>query len=473
MRKRRTSQRPDAIGTLAKDVKIQASQKKKLTRHALGLPIATFLIGVLCIRNLFSLISIKKGKNALYSTVDMCLGILAIIMLECDRFYHIDPSYNREQIIAQQLGLKKFFSASTAYRFINSFAGWHINQLEKVNDILLKKHSNALKQKKKVIDIDCSTHPFSGRKREKATPGYNKKDKGGDCYQNSAIFCAFECVYQMLDAGHLHCSQRLKSLIEKAEKKLGEIYALRIDSGYFSKDSVEYLASIGFLFVLCVSANCKGYQDALALAKRGKLHFKKVGRYRNTYVAELRDYQVLAGLDKTFRFLFVKELKEIKKVKKGRIYWKKEWQYFGLITSIPHREMCAQQLVRFYRQRQTIENYFKEIKHSFNASKMPSAKFRGNEAYLWFVAIAYNCSLWFKRDVLSRKHQNSTMKTLRRKLDVEAEFKIKNGFILLIFEKDYQYIRLYIYIFQRLRALQKRHKTPPCRVQSHATKVAA
>lgn len=61
--------------------------------------------------------------------------------------------------------------------------------------------------------------------------------------------------------------------------------------------------------------------------------------------------------------------------------------------------MHSHRLLKFYRRRQTIENFFKETKQSFNSGKMPCQKFRGNEAYLWFVCIAYNISIWFKRDV--------------------------------------------------------------------------
>jgi len=46
----------------------------------------------------------------------------------------------------------------------------------------------------------------------------------------------------------------------------------------------------------------------------------------------------------------------------------------------------------------TIENFFKESKNPFNSGKIPSQKFRANEAYLQFVAIAYNCYSWFKKN---------------------------------------------------------------------------
>jgi IS4 transposase len=73
--------------------------------------------------------------------------------------------------------------------------------------------------------------------------------------------------------------------------------------------------------------------------------------------------------------------------------------------------MHSHKLFRFYRRRQTIENFFKETKQSFNSGKMPSQKFRGNEAYLWFVCIAYNVSIWFK-PVLAKAGKRCAVKEI-------------------------------------------------------------
>ena len=58
------------------------------------MPIAAFIIDVLCLRDRFSAVTIKKGNNSEFSTVDMCIGIITIIMLECERMRHIDTSFS-------------------------------------------------------------------------------------------------------------------------------------------------------------------------------------------------------------------------------------------------------------------------------------------------------------------------------------------------------------------------------------------
>ena len=291
-----------------KKVTVRKAQQK-ITSKALGMPIAVYIIDVLCLRDRFSAVTIKKGKNSEFSTVDMCVGIIAIIMLECERMSHIDTSFSGEAALAQQLGLKRFFSASTAYRFIRKFAGWHVNQLSRINSLLLRENGQSVQASNKIVDADGSTHSMESRKREKG---------------------------------------------------------------------------------------------------------------KDTYIAEIPRLRVFSGSDKEFRFLLVKERKRVKKVKKGPVFYTYEWQYWGIVTNIPSSEMNSYELFTFYRGRQTIENFFRETKQSFNSGKMPSQKFRGNEACLWFVCIAYNISVWFKRDVLPKKHSRCMMKTVRQRLNTAA-----------------------------------------------------
>ena len=253
----------------------------------------------------------------------------------------------------------------------------------------------------------------------------------------------------------LHCSQRLKYLFEEAIKILGEIHKMRLDSGYFSIDTILFLTGKAVMFAIRATANCSGFTHAMELAKAGKLHFKRIEKGKDTYIAEIPKLRVFSVLDKEFRFLLVKERKRVKKVKKGRIFYTYEWQYWGIVTNIPKAEMNSHKLFTFYRGRQTIENFFRETKQSFNSGKMPSQKFRGNEAYLWFVCIAYNISVWFKRDVLPKKHSGCMMKTVRQRLNTAALCKDTPDGIVLSFDDDYPHVHTYIYMFQRLNLLRK------------------
>ena len=57
----------------------------------------------------------------------------------------------------------------------------------------------------------------------------------------------------------------------------------------------------------------------------------------------------------------------------------------------------AKGVYEFYHGRQTIEPFFKESTGPFSVGKMPSQRFRANEASLQLVTIAENCMIWFKK----------------------------------------------------------------------------
>lgn len=430
-------------------------QSKGATGKALGFPIAQFLIDVLQMRSRFSAVSIAKGKNSTFSVVDLCVGILAIIMLECQRLSHVDDQFGRELILAHQLGLSRFFSQSTAHRFINQFQGWHTRQLRQIHEGLLRDQGSAIKAKEKVIDFDATTLSVEGRKREGAEPGFNRKAKGKDCYQASAAFGALEVITQTLDKGRVHCSKRLETLFLRAWEILDGIDVARLDSGYFSKETIRFLLSyVGLRFFIAASGNCQGMQKARAYAKAHPERWKRVGRTKEIFIMNFNQHPIFADEKLTLRLVLVKRKERIKKLKNGRLRWRTKEYIYGIVTNVARKEKTPNQVYRFYHGRATIENFFREARQSFHLGKLPSQKFRGNEAYLWFVALAYNCFLWFKRDVLPEHLQTRTAQTIRRKLNLEADIRFETHFINLLFDQRYKFTRTYIYLFQRLNTLK-------------------
>lgn len=430
-------------------------QKKQATQKALGIPIAQFLVEVLQMRRRFAVVSIAKGRNCTFSVVDLCVGILAIIMLECERLSHVDDQFGRELILAHQLGLKRFFSQSTAHRFINQFQGWHINQLRRMHEGLLREKGSAPKVQEKVVDFDATTLSVEGRKREGAEPGFNRKAKGKDCYQASAAFCAHEVITQTLDKGHVHCSKRLETLFLRAWQILGRFDVSRLDSGYFSIETISFLLGyVGLHFLIVASGRCMGIQQARAYALDHPHRWKPVGRAQQTWVMNFNSHPLFAGLTLSLRVVLVKRRERVKKVKNGRVHWRTKEFIYGIVTNIDRKEKTPNAIYRFYHARGTIENFFRETRQAFHLGKLPSQRFRGNEAYLWFVALAYNGFIWFKRDVLPKHLQRRNVQTIRRKLNVEADIHLLPDSFYLVFNQHFKFTRTYVYLFQRLATLK-------------------
>jgi len=436
--------------------RVKIGQKpKNATQKALGIPLAQFLIDVLQMRRRFSVVSITKGRNSTFSVIDLCVGIVAIIILECERLSHVDDQFGRELILAHQLGLSRFFTQSTAHRFINRFQGWHVNQLRRIHEGMLHAYGAAVQAQGKVADFDATTLSVEGRKREGAEPGFNRKAKGKDCYQASAAFCENELITQTLDKGHVHCSQALQTLFLRAWEVLGGFDVARLDSGYFSKETVIFLLNyVALRFLIVASSRCQGMEEARAYAEAHPERWQRVGRSQQTWVMNFNNLLLFAGMSLRLRLVLVKRKEQVKKVKNGRVRRRTKTFIYGIVTNIGRKEKTPNQIYRFYHKRGTIENFFRESRQSFHLGKLPSQKYRGNEAYLWFVALAYNCFIWFKRDILPKHMRRRSARTIRRKLNVEADIEVEPNSIKLVFDQHYKFTRTYVYFFQRLNILK-------------------
>ena len=170
---------------------------------------------------------------------------------------------------------------------------------------------------------------------------------------------------------------------------------------------------------------------------------------------EFKNLKILKKLGIELRFILVKSLRRPKKVKRGYVYYQRGWYYYGLVTNIKKEEMHSRKLYHFYQQRVVIEHFFKEMKQSFNGGKLPSMELRGNEAYLWFVSIAYNASIWFKLNLLPKAKRQCMFKTIRRMLCVDAGYKFLKGNILeLTFDEKFRYKRLFDTLLSKLNRLK-------------------
>lgn len=86
---------------------------------------------------------------------------------------------------------------------------------------------------------------------------------------------------------------------------------------------------------------------------------------------------------------------------------------FGILTNIEGHPILIHE---FYKQRQTIENYFRDSNWSFQIGKLPSQQFRANQAYLWLMSITQNALLWFKHQCLPDDWQSCSDLQIRDEL---------------------------------------------------------
>jgi hypothetical protein len=334
-----------------------------------------------------------KRRKPTFTDAQLGIGIICIILLGIKRLRKINRLLKTETQIARLIGLERFFDQVTAHRFLNEFQLWHLRQLERVSDELSRDYGEAFRQDIVVLDIDSTTHSVESRKREKAVVGYNKKNPGKPCYQWSVGFIRGEAVAHKLYEGNTTCKAHLKDTLSLVTKKIPQpVSIVRLDGGYLSAELLDYIVRKKLTMVM-------GARYDWVMAQKPEIYPDKWMSYDDkTMIYDLGMARVTSTVEREYRIILV--IKEQEPFKGDRRKKVKKVRY-AILENLPMR-LDAFALYQFYCVRQTIENFFKEVKNPFNAGKMPSEKFRGNEAYLQFVLMSYNLFEWFKKNFCPR-----------------------------------------------------------------------
>jgi len=378
-----------------KDILVEF-EGEDLSKYGLFPLFAWYLNDVIHLPEFFAQISVnrkrnhsrkKRGRKPQYTDTQMCMGLVTVFTLGIPRIYQIDDLLSTETELAHLIGLPQFFDQSTAHRYLNRFGKWHVDQLDRVNTQVLAAYGESMHQDIVLLDIDSQTHTLESRKREGAVVGKNRKKPGKPCFQWNVGFIRGEAVSQRLMAGNTHGIKSLQWIVSDVHKKLGcSPSILRLDGGYLSKETLNYV--VEHRHYLCMAAR---YDWILAQGIQID-EAKWIRCDAKTRLYELGLSRVISTSPHRFRTILVEKEQDPFPNSKSQ---KKIFRY-GILERLPFSS-TPEELHEFYHGRQTIEQFFKESTGPFNAGRMPSQEFRGNEAYLHLVTIAENCCILFKK----------------------------------------------------------------------------
>ena len=372
-------------------------QGQDLSQFGLFPLVAWYLLDVLKLRDYFQQVTVNKKRNHNqerkpkkrdFTDEDMCLGLLALSILGISRIGQITERLSNETQLAKLLGLPRFFSQSAAHKYLNRFSKWHVGQLDCINHQLLGRHGTCMSQPIVVVDVDSQTHTLESRQREGAVVGYNRKKRGKPCYQWNVAFVCSEAVAQRLRAGNTHCRSVLIELLEEVRQKLNQpLMIARLDGGYLSGEILNALVEMGLQ--ICMS--CR-YDWVISQGVKVK-ESDWIQVDEMTRLIDVGRSPVISTCSHSFRVVLVEKKQTPFPGSKSK---RKLFRY-GIFENLAFG-LSADEVYDFYHGRQTIEQFFKESTGPFSAGKMPSQKFRANQAYLQLATIAENCMLWFKKN---------------------------------------------------------------------------
>ena len=255
---------------------------------------------------------------------------------------------------------------------------------------------------------------------------------------------------QVLQPGYVPCQRVFQQVYQAAKRVMGESIAIvRLDGGYLDPELLNFLLREGVLFLV------RGRKDLIVLQELLKSVAGKRGCWvkvnRSTWVLEGGWQEVLSELTQTVRIIAVKQRRRKKRRRKGRTRWVEETLHYCILTTLDESYTAAA-VYRFYAQRWTIENVFREIVASFEG-KLPCQRFQGNAAYLAVVAITYNVSRWFGREVLPKTRRKNSWDTVRREFIVVAGMVETGEGIKLHYPQGYGHAQAVVRMRDRLKAL--------------------
>lgn len=406
----------------------------------------SYLAKILTIEEDFKGKPFAKKANSQYSTADVIRAFVCLIVIGIGRVYHAN-SLQDEHLLAGLLGLRKFPSAATLYRFLKAFGTrTFCRRVQRVNRDRIAEWMRRAKEI--VCDGDSSTLQTYEARKEGSCKGFNKKRPGSFCLQALQYFVNGMSVLPDILPGNKVPPKAFSTLadLKDVRRICGRIDWIRLDAGFASQMMLESLDGFSrtgnskekVKYIMNVGKGCMGSREALMRSR-----CREWTRIRRGLL--IQDHglcRIYKDEEKPRRLLLVKEYFSGGEGKGG-------WQHYALCSS--EEDVPAITLLHFYNQRQTIENFFDEAKNDYNLEHLPCTKIMGNALYFNLLCLAFNLLHLFRIDILREQDQKIRLSTFQRTyIQLRLEF---DGKVISIFRSALFHYRRIVTILHRLRKL--------------------
>jgi hypothetical protein len=340
-------------------------------------------------------VTIPSAPNAHFKPVDKLMTLVTIFITGIARIRHIDRTLAGETARARTLGLDRFPSSATRYALLGKVTAWHVKQVDRIHQGYLDDQAR-FDPGSVIADLDLSVKSTEGRKRQGATPGYNPRHKGRDCYPWAVAFASGVVVWQQLYQGGTSGQGVVRPALEAPRRRMPHLSILRLDGGFMAAKVLDLLVSqhIGFL----TKAGTK-LRSVRTLPERTRPE-QWQSYDEDTRLCRWNRVELLDNFRTPVTVVLVECRRRIKKRKKGRVYWTTRAFHYAIVTD-PHHRPTAK-IYETDKKRWAVENFFKESDQSFSSGKLPSSRSRGNQFFLALLSVVYNLMRFFKRDGLPR-----------------------------------------------------------------------
>lgn len=391
-----------------------------LTSDAGGLLIEEFM-HITGINKLFQKFKTKDTAVRIHTDADNLHQVLSQIFLS----YYNDNDADElayEHVLTTALNKERIASQPSLSRFFSRMDETTIKQL---NCIMaeLRRMAYAIKRPEFIVfDLDSTLLDTYGNQEGKSF-NYHYQNVG---YHPLLCYDAItkDLISVVLREGSKYCSNKAADFLEPIFKEYTDLYPdidcmLRGDSGFASPEIYDLCEEYGINYVIRLKENCVLRQQAETTLEDLKAAVD-INSY--DYAVAYGEFDYQAGSWKHPRRVVFK----IEKPKGQMIY-----MYTFVVTSMKSE---AQQLIKAYCKRGTMENFIKEGKNEFGFNHVSSQSMTVNANRFLIHALAYNIFNLFRRFVMSKRLRNCNANTIRM-----AIFKIAGK---IVNKSRYKYFKL-------------------------------
>lgn len=287
----------------------------------------------------------------------------------------------------------RVMAPSTLGTFLRSFTFGHVRQLEAVIGKTIERAwalGAGPGEMPLVIDIDSTICEVDGKAKQGAGYGYTKELGYHPLIATRAD--TGEIVQARMRKGSANTQRGARRFIEELVARVrragasGEL-TVRVDSGFWSNDTIVVLNRLKVRYTMAVRCNTKGIAKAIAAIPDTawrQIDYTVAGRAE---VAEC-DYTSGTGRKAITRRLIVRRtmLTDTHQLK----LWP-HWRHHAFLTDLDGDAVTVDV---FHRHHAVVELAIKDLKEGAGLEHVPSGNFQANSAWLQCAVLAHNLIRW-------------------------------------------------------------------------------
>jgi len=327
----------------------------------------------------------------------------------------------RDRALRRAADLKKVPAPSTLGDWLRraGLSRRAMRGLSKVGKALAARRMEGCASKDFTLDVDATIIEANKRQAEVAYEG----TRG---YQPMLGFL-FETrwlIHEQMRAANVPAQSGAVDFIRACQRQMPRgrrIGRLRSDSAFYRRDVVALCEKEGIEYVIRAD-----WDESVKAAYRGlgadawEPHVTGRTKRRRQVAQTVHAFGKGGG---PFRLIFVRDAGAQQQLFETELTLRTG----AIITNAPAEKVSAQQVVEWYNQRGTAENYIKELKGGFGMERMPCGEQEANAAWLRIGALAYNLFLLQQAEALPKELARATVQTVRWRFYAVAARLVKHA----------------------------------------------